>query len=99
MAKRRDQPALQTSGQTWQIRLPDGSVKQMPAEASRDAAPAHVCCFCGLDLGDSEPERVLVSARWAEDGEERSQSWGAHHRCLAERMHEAVAGAGPFFAG
>ena len=95
MAKRRDQPSLQTSGQTWKIRLPDGSVKEMPSEA---AAPrADVCCFCGLELGEAAEERVLLSARWLREGEERTQSWSAHRACLSERLVERAANEGAFF--
>lgn len=38
-----------------------------------------------------------MSARWVEGGEEREQSWDAHRACFAERMDEALKGAGPFF--
>jgi hypothetical protein len=82
VAQRRDQPSLQTSGQTWKIRLPDGSLKEMPIEP----ATAAVCCFCGRDLDERAEERLLLSARWQQDGEERAESWSAHRGCLAERL-------------
>ncbi len=80
MAQRRERPSLQTSGQTFQVRLPDGRIMGMPS------AEPSVCCFCGRDLGDDAADRVLLSARWQARGEERSQSWGAHRACLAERL-------------
>jgi len=85
MAQRREQPALQTSGQTWQIRLPDGTVKEM---AASPAAQSAVCCFCGHDLGDEAASRVLLSARWQEGDDEQARSWSAHRTCLEERLHE-----------
>ena len=69
MAKRRDRPGLQTSssGQTWQVRLPDGRTLGMPG------AQAAVCCFCGLELGDDGAERVLLTACW-QDGRGRADA-------------------------
>jgi hypothetical protein len=82
MAQRRERPALQSSssGQTFQVRLPDGRTLGMPA------APAGTCCFCGLELGDDGAERVLLTARWPAGEEERTQSWSAHRTCFAERL-------------
>jgi hypothetical protein len=81
MAQRRDRPGLQTSasGQTFQVRLPDGRTLGMPAVQA-------VCCFCGRDLGDDAHERVLLSARWHAGDDERTQGWSAHRACLAERL-------------
>jgi hypothetical protein len=82
MAARRDRPGLQqsASGQTFQVRLPDGRVLGMPG------VQAGVCCFCGRDLGDDADARVLLSAGWQDGDEERTQSWSAHRACLAERL-------------
>jgi hypothetical protein len=80
MAQRRDRPALQTSGQAFQVRLPDGRTLGMPG------AQAGVCCFCGLELGGDGAERVLLSARWQSGEEEHTQSWSAHRTCLADRL-------------
>ena len=82
MAQRRDRPALQTSasGQTFQVRLPDGRTLGMPVEQTG------ACCFCGKELGDDAAARVLLSARWQDGEEERAQSWSAHRACLAERL-------------
>ena len=33
----------------------------------------------------SDSERSRNSARWVDEGRERTQGWGAHHACLAER--------------
>jgi hypothetical protein len=72
----------------------------MPVDEVR-AAPvdAEVCCFCGEDLGDDADQRIHVSARWTDGGDERTQSWGAHRACFAERIHDSVSGTGPFFEG
>jgi hypothetical protein len=50
------------------------------------AAQGGACCFCGLELGDDVHERVLLSARWQDGQEERTQSWSTHRACLAERL-------------
>jgi hypothetical protein len=91
MAKRREQPALQTSGQTWQIRLPDGTTREMPREEHGAAGPGS-CCFCGRELGDAAAGRVLLTARWEGEDGERAESWSAHRTCLAERLHASAAG-------
>ena len=57
------------------------------------------CCFCGESIDDTVDGSITVSASWLEGGEERSQDWGAHRTCLAERLHERVRGTGPFFHG
>jgi hypothetical protein len=82
MAARRDRPGLQTSasGQTFQVRLPDGRTVGI------SASQAGACCFCGRDLGEDAAARVLLSVRWRDGEEERTQSWGAHRACLAERL-------------
>ena len=51
----------------------------------------------GRAFVQAESEPIRLSARWTEEGNEQTQSWSAHRRCLAERMHESVSGTGPFF--
>ena len=82
MAKRRDRPGLQTSssGQTWQVRLPDGRTLGMPG------VQAALCCFCGLELGEDGTQRVLLTACWQAGDAERTQSWSAHRACVAEQL-------------
>jgi len=58
---------------------------------------AEVCCFCGKSVEHTDSEHIRISARWEEDGNERTQSWGAHHACLLDQMHDGVKGQGPFF--
>ena len=97
MAQRRERPPVQRSGTSIGLRFPDGSLRAMPVAAGRDPAAAEICCFCGDSVDGSDAERVQVSVWWIEDGRERTQAWNAHRTCLEERMHDAVAGAGPFF--
>ena len=100
MGVRRERPPIERAGGSIRLRLPDGSVKEMPVEDMR-AAPgdADVCCFCGESVGDEDGERIRVSARWVDHGDERTQSWGAHRACLEQRIHDSVSGTGPFFEG
>jgi hypothetical protein len=97
MAQRRDRPPVQRSGSSIDVRLPDGTVKTVPVDALRGRAAPEVCCFCGLSVKHSGSERISLSVRWRDAGRERTQDWSAHRSCLAERMHETVSGAGPFF--
>jgi hypothetical protein len=98
MAQRRDRPPVQRSGESLNIRLPDGRTMSVPLSTSRGPSTADVCCFCGRSVEHSDNEYVRIGVRWiAEGGDERQQSWGAHHACLLERMHEGVKGHGPFF--
>jgi hypothetical protein len=97
MGIRREQPGVERSGDSIMVRLPDGSVKTMRMDRSREPATAEVCCFCGESVEHFDSERIRLGVRWVEDGQERSQGWEAHKRCLAERMHERAAGTGPFF--
>jgi hypothetical protein len=97
MGVRRERPAAERVGNSVRFRFPDGTTKTVPADDLRRPATADVCCFCGETVQHSDDERIRVSARWIDEGRERTQSWGAHHRCLAERMHGAVMGIGPFF--
>ena len=93
MSVRRQRPPIELSGGSIRLRLPDGTVKEMPV----DRAPATAsgpCCFCGRGV---EGDEIRVSAGWSHDGVEQLQSWAAHRTCLAERLHDSVAGAGPFF--
>jgi hypothetical protein len=95
MAQRRVRPAVERSG-GLNIRLPDGTTMSMPIHAATGRT-SDVCCFCGQGIEHTDSERIGIDARWEEGGNERQQSWGAHRKCLRERMHEAVMGEGPFF--
>jgi hypothetical protein len=99
MGVRRQRPPLERSASSFSVRFPDGTVKAMPVDDRRDPETPAPCCFCGEPLEQSDPERIRLSADWIDDGEERTQSWDAHHRCLALRMHDGVPGTGAFFAG
>ena len=97
MGVRRERPAVERSGDSILVRLPDGTTKALPVDDLRGPATADLCCFCGRSVQPSDPERVLLSASWLDAGQERTQSWGAHHRCLVERMHESATDTGAFF--
>jgi len=97
MAQRRDRPPVQRSGDTLEVRLGDGRTMSVSVDTLRGLVTADVCCFCGRGVKESEGERIGLSARWEDDGVERTQSWGAHRECLTERLHDAVKGEGPFF--
>ena len=102
MGVRRERPPVERSQNSIRLRLPDGRVKEMPVDGGPDSAASDVCCFCGRrvdDSGGGGGGPIRLSARWMDDGQEHAQSWRAHRRCLAERLHDAVAGAGPFFGG
>jgi hypothetical protein len=60
--------------------------------------PADSCCFCGESVEQASSEYVRVAAVWTDHDAEKGQSWGAHRRCLAERIDERVRGVGPFFS-
>jgi hypothetical protein len=95
MAQRRVRPAVERSG-GLNIRLPDGRTMSMPIRTAA-AQTSDLCCFCGQGIEQTHPERIQIDAQWEEGGTKRQQSWGAHRKCLLERMHEAVRGQGPFF--
>jgi hypothetical protein len=97
MAQRRERPPVQRSDTGIAVRLPDGTTMAVPGSGLRGPVTSDLCCFCGRRVEHSDSEEIRLSVRWVESGEERDQSWRAHHTCLAERMHEAVKGAGPFF--
>jgi len=92
---RRERPPTGLSGNSIRLRLPDGTVKEMPLDTS-PGPPSGLCCFCGQGV---EGSAIRVSAGWTDGGGDHLQSWAAHRTCLAERLHDSVAGAGPFFAG
>lgn len=96
MAKRTDRPAVERTGGSIDIRLPDGRTVSMPTAAAAPSMP-DTCCFCGREVEQTAEDRIRLSAQWIEDDLDRGQSWAAHRECLAERMHERVMGAGPFF--
>jgi hypothetical protein len=97
MAQRRERPPVERGGQGLNVRLPDGRTMSVPGSALRDPVTPDVCCFCGVSVEHSDPQRVRLDARWTSDGTDQHQSWAAHHKCLLERMHEGVMGQGPFF--
>lgn len=97
MGIRRERPPVEQSLNTIKVRFPDGTVKEMPVDDRRARATPGVCCFCGEVIEEADGERIGLSARWLEGGQERTQSWSAHRTCLAERMHGSAAAAGPFF--
>ena len=68
----------------------------VPVSTQRPPVAAELCCFCGQGVEESDPEYVRLGVRWVEAGTERQQSWGAHHACLRERLHEGVQGQGGF---
>ena len=69
----------------------------MPVSAAREQEPSGLCCFCGQVVDRADPERVRIGVRWEREGTELDQSWGAHHGCLLECLHEQIKGQGPFF--
>jgi hypothetical protein len=93
MSVRRERRPIDRGAGTVRLRLPDGTVKEMPVDKPGGQVPG-VCCFCGQSVADDE---IRLSAQWMGDGREHAQSWGAHRECLAERIHASVAGTGPFF--
>jgi hypothetical protein len=98
MGVRRERPPIELAGGSIRLRLPDGSVKEMPVDEVRIAPVADdICCFCGDSVGPGDGERIRVTAVWTDLGDEGTQSWGAHRACLATRIHDSVSGAGPFF--
>jgi hypothetical protein len=97
MGVRRERPPVERSNATIRLRLPDGTVKAMPTDELRTPATADVCCFCGRGAEETDGTMVRLTARWIDDGQDRTQEWGAHRACLAERIHDSVAGTGPFF--
>jgi hypothetical protein len=96
MGVRRERPAVERSGDSILVRLPDGTTKAMPVDELRGPVTADLCCFCGQSIQAPE-QRIRLSVTWIHAGRERTQSWGAHHRCLAERMHDSLTDSGDFF--
>jgi len=97
MAQRRDRPAVERSGESLNIKLPDGTTMSVPLSTSRPTVSADICCFCGATVEHADPQRIRVDAHWEHDGGERRRSWGAHDRCLLERLHDRATGQEPFF--
>ena len=97
MAQRRDRPAVQRSGDSLNITLPDGTTTALPVSTSKGPVRSDICCFCGESVEHADPEHLRIDARWEQGGDERQQSWGAHQACLLDRMHDRVKGQGPFF--
>ena len=69
----------------------------MPVDVPRGPVTTDICCFCGRAVEPSDGNRIRLSVSWLDESSQRTQSWDAHRDCLAERMHDAVAGTGPFF--
>ena len=97
MAQRRERPPAQRTNTGIAVRLPDGTTMAVPGSSLRGPVTSDLCCFCGARVDNADSERMRLTVRWVEGGEEREQSWSAHRTCLGERMHEAVKGAGVFF--
>jgi hypothetical protein len=97
MGIRRERPPVERSADSILVRLPDGTVKTIPSNTPKESVTADACCFCGHGVERSDAQRIRLSVRWMDEGTERTQSWSAHHTCLAERLHERVSGTGPFF--
>ena len=97
MAQRRERPPAQRTDTGIAVRLPDGTTMAVPGSSLRKPVTSDLCCFCGARVEGADGERTRLTVLWTEGGEEREQSWTSHRTCLAERMHEAVRGAGPFF--
>jgi hypothetical protein len=85
---RRERPPVESSLNTIRLRLPDGTVKTMPVESRSGHPSSDSCCFCGATVEQPEREGVVLSARWIDEGEERTQAWVAHRTCLAERVRD-----------
>ncbi len=98
MGVRRERPSEERSANSVTLRFPDGTVKTMPVDDLHGQVTADVCCFCGQSVEPADPERISLAVSWIDGGQERTQTWGAHHTCLVERMHPSAANTGPFFA-
>ena len=68
----------------------------MPVSTPREQETSGICCFCGRAVEPGDPDRVRIDVRSEQDGGQLEQTWGAHHGCLLERLHEDVKGQGPF---
>ena len=97
MGVRREKPPAERAGDSIRFRFPDGTTRTVPVDELRGPVGADICCFCGQSVEHSDAQWIQVTAQWSDSGETRAQSWGAHRKCLAERMHERVAGTGLFF--
>ncbi len=97
MGVRRERPSTERVGNSIRFSFPDGTTKSVPVTDLRGPLAADICCFCGRSVEHSDEQRIRLSASWVQEGREQTQSWGAHHACLAERMDDTVAGTGPFF--
>jgi ketosteroid isomerase-like protein len=83
MPQRREQPAAHFSGQTYEIRLPDGSVKRMPVAGAAAGSP-------GAPLDRERAERF--AERWY-------AAWNAHDLdAILEHYADDVEMASPLVA-
>jgi hypothetical protein len=69
----------------------------VPGSTAQVPTPSELCCFCGQHLEHADPERIRVGVSWEAGGSDHQQTFGAHSKCLTERLHETVKGQGPFF--
>jgi hypothetical protein len=93
MGVRRERPPIERAGSSIRLRLPDGTVREMPVESSGPSTK--LCCFCGEA---AERDVVTLSVEWRDEQGEQRRTWASHRRCLAERLHESVQDAGGPFA-
>ena len=97
MGVRRERPAAEQTGNSVRFTLPDGTTKAVPVSGLRGPVTAGLCCFCGESVEHADPKHIRLTVRWADAGDERSQSWDAHQSCLTERMHSSARTTGPLF--
>jgi hypothetical protein len=97
MGVRRERPAVEQAGNSLNVTFPDGTTRSVPVSELRGPVRGELCCFCGESVDHVDPQHIWLTARWKVGGDERNQSWGAHHSCLIERMHSSVTNTGPFF--
>jgi hypothetical protein len=97
MALRRDRVAAESGDNSVAFRLGDGRTISVPLKATPESVASKICCFCGEVVEQGDGREISLAAVWTDDKGEQRQTWGAHHGCFAERMHEDSRGTGPFF--
>jgi len=85
---RRERPPGQAVGSgSAGLRLGDGTTVSVSLGREPEAAD-EVCCFCGEQLDEADPDRVTVTVSRADElGEPRSRT--AHAACLPEPLRES----------